>query len=87
MLDRDDSEADAAFAWEHPASQHASVELRREMEHARSFSEVMNGAAILYNLYLSELEPRRDSVIDDCEARLQDWVSSIGDTAPSLTVG
>lgn len=77
MLDRDHEDADAAFAWEHPASQIVPVGLRREIEHARCFSEVMNGAAILYNLYLAELDPRRDSVIDECGAMLQEWVELI----------
>ena len=75
MLDRDYVEVEAEFAWEHPESQHAPVELRREIEHARCFSEVMNGAAILYNLYLGELEPRRDEVIANCEAMLADWLA------------
>jgi len=74
MLDRDYIDAYAEFVWEHPASQQAPVELRRQIEHARCFSEVMNGAAILYNLYLAELDPRRDSVIEDCEARLEVWL-------------
>lgn len=73
MLDRDYVDADAKFAWEHPASQEAPVELRRQIEHARCFSEVMHGAAILYNLYLGELDLRRDGVINDCDAMLQDW--------------
>ena len=79
MLDHDYVDADADFAWEHPASQQAPVELRRQIEHARCFSEVMNGAAILYNLSLGELDPCRDSVIKDCDALLQDWLALISD--------
>ena len=74
MLDRPYEDADAEFAWEHPAAQHASVGLRRELEHARCFSEVMYGAAILYNLYLAELEPRRQDVVEDCSLLLVDWL-------------
>lgn len=84
MLDRDYVDADAEFAWEHPASQQAPVELRRQIEHARCFSEVMHGAAILYNLYLGELDPRRDSVVNDCDAMLQDWLGLIGERRQPL---
>jgi uncharacterized protein DUF6361 len=77
MLDRNYVDADSEFAWEHPASRQVPVELRRQTEHARCFSEVMHGAAILYNLYLGELDPRRDSVINDCDAMLQDWLGLI----------
>lgn len=77
MLDRDYVDADAEFAWEHPASQQASVELRRQIAHARCFSEVIHGAAILYNLYLGELDPRRDSVIENCNAMLEEWLGLI----------
>ena len=44
----------------------------------------MNGAAILYNLYLGELDPRRTVVIDDCDAMLQDWLELIGDRRQPL---
>lgn len=85
MLDRDYVDADAEFAWEHPASQQAPVELRRQIEHARCFSEVMHGAAILYNLYLGELDPRRETVIDDCDAMMQDWLELIGERRQALS--
>ena len=82
MLDRDYVDDDADFAWEYKASQQAPVELRRQIEHARCFSEVVHGAAILYNLYLGELDPRRDSVIKDCNAKLEIWLGLISDRRP-----
>jgi hypothetical protein len=84
MLDHEYIEAEASFAWEHPAAEQAPVDLRRQIEHARCFSEVMHGAAILYNLYLGELDPRRDSVIDDCEAMLLDWSAMISERQQPL---
>jgi len=84
FLDRDYEDVDAEFAWLHPASGEAPVELRRQLEHARCFSEIIHGAAILYNLFLGELEPRRDTVIEDCEARLKDWSEIVGDRHTSL---
>jgi hypothetical protein len=84
MLDHAFADADAEFVWEHPASQQAPVALHRQIEHARRFSEVMHGAAILYNLYLGELDPRRDSVVENCSALLQDWLRLIGEQHESL---
>ena len=79
MLDREPSDVDSAFAWEHPEALNAPVELRREVEHARCFSEGLNGAAILYNLYLAEIEPRRDLVVEECEALLASfWRETVG---------
>jgi hypothetical protein len=84
MLDRAFADVEAEFVWEHPASQEAPVALRRQIEHARRFSEVMHGAAILYNLYLGELDPRRDSVIENCNAMLQNWLRLIDEQQESL---
>ena len=77
LLDRDDEDADGMFAWEHPAVEHAPVGLRRELEHARCFSEVMHGAAILYNLYLGEMDPRREEVLNKCAAILEEWLALV----------
>jgi len=84
LIDREYEDADAGFAWEHSASQQAPITLLRQIEHARCFSEIMNGAAILYNLYLGELDPRREAVIDDCEGILQDWLELIEERFPAL---
>lgn len=77
ILDRDYEDADAPFAWEHPAAQHLPAGLRRELDHARAFSEVMHGATVLYNLYLGELEPHRTKVIENCAALLDAWVGEL----------
>jgi hypothetical protein len=42
------------FPWTHPEYDGFPVELRTQVEHARLFSEGMHGAALLYNLMLSE---------------------------------
>jgi hypothetical protein len=45
---------DAKFAWNHPEADSFPRPLAQQLEHARLFSEAMHGAAILYNLMLSE---------------------------------
>jgi hypothetical protein len=84
MLDRDFVDADPGFVWDHPTSQQVPGELLREIDHARCFSEVMYGAEILYNLYLGELEPRRNSVIENCTSLLQDWIELLGERRREL---
>jgi len=44
---------DTEFAWDHPRFGEMSLEHQRILTHARLFSKVMNGAAILYNWMLS----------------------------------
>jgi hypothetical protein len=83
MLDHADADAD--FAWEHQASEQSPIDLKRQINHARCFSEVMYGAAILYNLFLGELEPRRENVIEDCDTILNDWLDLIEDRRQSLS--
>ncbi len=85
MLDREYVDADAEFVWAHPASQQVPIELQRQIEHARCFSEVMYGAAILYNLFLGELDPRRDDVIKNCEAMLEEWFALLSERRQALT--
>lgn len=42
------------FPWHHPRIGDLPAELREIVDHARVFSEVMHGAALLYNLILAE---------------------------------
>lgn len=79
MLDRDYVDAEVAFAWDHTASQDLPSHLHRELDHARCFSEVMHGASIFYNLYLSEMDPRREEVVEGCEALLGEWLKLLSD--------
>ena len=75
MLDRDYVDAQAEFAWDHESATNAPPELQWQIDHARSFSEVMNGAAILYNLYLAELEPHREGIVQSCQELLEMWLA------------
>lgn len=61
------------FAWDHPATEKAPADLRRHVDLARMFSEVMNGAAIMYNLAVAELEPKRSQIVEECSVLLQEW--------------
>ncbi len=62
MLDRDYVDAEAPSPGSIRRRRMPRLNCAGRLDHARCFSEVMNGAAILYNLYLGEMDPRRDKV-------------------------
>lgn len=55
LLDQTEVPTQCDFAWEHPQRERFPEKNRIELEHARRFSLVMHGAALVYNLMLSEL--------------------------------
>ena len=72
ILARDRIDADCQYIWSHPHLTEFPTTTRDLVKHAEVFSQVMHGAALLYNLALSELRDRSDW-IDDYRARLQTW--------------
>jgi hypothetical protein len=60
---------DVEFMWEMPEVESLPASVRRDLEHARHFSELMHGASLLYNYWLAEL--RKD---DDLIKAYGDWV-------------
>ena len=65
------------FPWVHPAVGSMKPDLTTSLFHARNFSEVMHGAALLYNLMLSEAAEGED-LVRGFEKRLDDWVEAFG---------
>lgn len=45
---------DVDYPWQQPGVLAATAETRQQLDHARRFSEVMHGAALLYNLLIAE---------------------------------
>lgn len=71
LLFRSGELPDVAHPWMHPRFADFPLEVRHSLSHAQCFAEVMQGAAILYNLMLAEAD-KRDSV-DVFRARLTAW--------------
>lgn len=67
------SDSDCSFAWDQQAVAKLPTLLAQNLEMARTFSEVMHGASILYNRALAELEPRKPDYIDNCQVALDKW--------------
>lgn len=71
---------DAQFPWEHPQFGELPAEVRGALEHARNLAETMHGAALLYNLMLSEELPPgddRDAGIEEFRSELAAWASEM----------
>jgi hypothetical protein len=67
-----DAPTDVAFPWAHPSQSSFSEKIQWQLDHARNISEVMYGAALLYNLILAELTQKKE-LVDDYRARLLEW--------------
>lgn len=63
------------FPW-HLADENYPSHLREQLNHAQNFSENIHGAALLYNLLLSEQTNRADWV-DIYRAALQEWIENM----------
>jgi hypothetical protein len=64
--------ADCDYIWQHPNLVEFDAVTRRLIEHARMFSTVFHGAALLYNLQLSELA-KQDEWIQDYRDAIANW--------------
>ena len=62
--------------WEHPDWARFPKPIKELLQHARLFSEVMRGAAILYNLMLAEKDDR-GQLIDEHRAGISDWADAL----------
>ncbi len=61
-----------SFAWQHPAYRDLPKALQEKVHHAQNFSEIIHGAALLYNYLLAEKAQMADRV-DDFAHRLGEW--------------
>ncbi|MCL6558109.1 MAG: DUF6361 family protein [Firmicutes bacterium] len=64
------------FIWMHPGLRSFPEYLREQVVHARCFSEIMHGAAILYNLMLAEKSGRQD-LVKEYHDWLVEWKAMI----------
>jgi hypothetical protein len=76
LLARDGIDADCDYIWEHPYLAEFSADARRLVRHSEIFSQVMHGAALVYNLALSELRAQ-DDWIADYQERLSAWAEDV----------
>ena len=77
LLDKPFVDEDVSFAWEHSVPAGATGDLQRQLQHARCFSEVFHGAAVLYNLLLADIEPKRPVVHEKLAPMWAEWVGLV----------
>lgn len=70
--------------WEEPATQTASREIKVVLEHARRFSLALHGAALLYNLLVSEAYEVKgmtkvETPVDRYRSALVDWAAAMNE--------
>ena len=71
------------FPWLHEFASEFPANVRSRLEHARLFSEVMHGAARLYNVMLAEAQ-RREDLLETHEAAFQEWADEVHAQMPRL---
>jgi hypothetical protein len=72
LVDRGCRWESVGFAWEHPQLGEFPATTGELLDHARAFSEVFHGAALLYNLMLAQLAERGE-LVRDYQQRLAKW--------------
>ena len=93
LVDRGRRWEPVSFPWEHPQLQQCSRRIQGQVRHARHFSQVMLGAALLYNLMLAEKralgsgagEGPTTALIDHYQERLTEWYETIESDRRDLT--
>lgn len=83
LADRSTAPVECDFPWEHPQREAFTERNRLELEHARRFSLVIHGAALLYNLRLAELSAQ-ESLIDRYREELDAWSASMAGNSQAL---
>jgi hypothetical protein len=76
LLAREGIDAECDYIWTHPHLAAFPAHARRLVRHGEIFSHVMHGAALLYNLALSELRGRDDWAADYRE-RIETWAAEL----------
>ena len=76
LVDRLVDASEIAFAWEHPFWPQMTAKNRSELEHARNFSETMNGAALLYNLMLADKRKDEERIGEYAEL-FAEWAAAM----------
>lgn len=79
-----DSGDQCDFPWDHPNVEEMPVQLRLWLDHGRCYSEVMHGAALLYNLMLAERRAN-DEWIERYRLQIDDWAALVYERRLDLT--
>lgn len=76
LVDKGRDDAAADYPWFHPQMPQFPSAIRGQLEHARNFSEAIQGAALLYNFMLAEKSAKKD-LIKQYQSELAEWAESL----------
>lgn len=65
-----------AFVWQHPVMALLSPKLSETVANARNFSEIMHGAALLYNLILAE-QVQNQELVESYRDDFASWIETV----------
>jgi hypothetical protein len=77
VADRVKAESEDSFIWEHALASELPPQLSKQVWHARLFAEAMQGASIVYNLLLAEMEPRREELLPELTETFELWRADV----------
>lgn len=78
LLSSADAEIDSAFVWDTTFAANLGPLLKSQIAHAQNFSELMHGAALLYNFMLA-CDANRKRLRDEYRDELRTWAELIED--------
>lgn len=78
LVESENPVADADFPWEYPNLEELPSHVQEQLRHAQNFSEIINGAALLYNLMLAQLDNDEDT-IEEYRQWLGSWRDECAD--------
>ncbi|ACV68826.1 DUF6361 family protein [Desulfohalobium retbaense] len=76
LVERGHPSTSIDFPWNHPQYAEVPLHLQDQLRHSRNFSEIIHGAALLYNLMLAEKLPS-EKLQDDYRDGLSQWAAMI----------
>jgi len=83
LVDRCAPAPDSEYVWQHPQQADFSAEHKGQVEHARNFSQTMQGAALLYNLMLAEKKAEAE-YIERYREMFAGWAAEIDASGADL---
>jgi len=64
LADQGDFSKSVQFPWEHPQIGELSSRSRKSLQHAQNFSEIIHGAALLYNHLLAKASEHEEKILE-----------------------
>lgn len=84
LVDQGQVADDTDFPWQYHQFHRLPAQVQVQLEHARNFSEIIHGAALLYNLMLAEAKPSEEKKREYKNA-LRDWARIIVERSSALS--